>query len=389
MNAAAAIVRLFRLTARGLAVAGSFGAKPQAAPRPPVAWSRRSLVWFVASLFALYFAAFLLLDVVRPSIRDPEYGRRVASLRSRIAEHPGRPLVLVIGSSRVSMGLRPTAWEETRPNDPTRPDPLIFNMSLVGSGPVMELMCLRRVYADGFRPAAVVLEYWPPFLREDGPYFEPDRIDHARLSDADRPLIHEYFWSEHRNPTETEHEILLDRLRPLYRTRHRLLSQLLPRWQPWDKRLDMAWGNLDGWGWLAGIEEHYPAEPKMRALRVQHCEKIYRPQFQGFTIHPLADKALRETVNLARSNGAKVAFAYLPEATEFRSWIPPEVDRLARDHLARLRRELDVPLIDARRWLPDGYLVDGFHLSRIGAVEFTKRFGPAVAATFPDLGGGR
>jgi len=127
----------------------------------------------------------------------------------------------------------------------------------------------------------------------------------------------------------------------------------------------------------------------MRALRVRHCEKIYRPQFQGFSIHPLADKALRETVNLARSNGAKVAFAYLPEATEFRSWMPPEVDRLAQDHLARLRRELDVPLIDARRWLPDGYLVDGFHLSRVGAVEFTRKFGPAVAATFPDLGRGR
>ena len=29
--------------------------------------------------------------------------------------------------------------------------------------------------------------------------------------------------------------------------------------------------------------------------------------------------------------------------------------------------------------------LDGFHLSRQGAGEFSRRFGPAVAATFPDL----
>ena len=92
---------------------------------------------------------------------------------------------------------------------------------------------------------------------------------------------------------------------------------------------------------------------------------------------------------LARSHGAKVAFAYMPEATEFRGWMPDYVEGMAQEHLAGLRRELDVPLINAREWMADGYLVDGFHLSKIGAAEFTKRFGPAVSATFPDLGSGR
>ena len=74
-----------------------------------------------------------------------------------------------------------------------------------------------------------------------------------------------------------------------------------------------------------------------------------------------------------------------PEASEFRGWVPPAVEQMCRTHLAGLCRELDVPLIDGRLWLADGYLVDGFHLSRVGAAEFTRRFGPAVAATFPDL----
>ena len=71
------------------------------------------------------------------------------------------------------------------PRSRPRPDPLLFNLSLVGSGPVMELMALRRLYADGVRPDAVVFEYWPPFLREDGPYWEMDRIDPRRLYPTD------------------------------------------------------------------------------------------------------------------------------------------------------------------------------------------------------------
>jgi len=353
------------------------------ASRPPRGKARGTLAWFGVSLLALNAIAFLVIDASGSNLRDPEYGRRLTSLQQRMAEHAERPLVLVVGSSRASMGVRPAAWEETRPRTPH--DPLIFNMSLVGSGPLMELMCLRRVYADGLRPAAVVLEYWPPFLREDGPYYEPARIDHARLGAVDRPLVREY-WND---PKEVERLMRRDRLNPLFETRHRLLAQLLPRWQPWDKRMEMAWGGLDPWGWLSGLEDHFPPDPEMRSIRLRHCEKTYRTQFQNYTIHPMADRALRETVALARSHGAKVAFAYLPEASEFRSWMPAEVERLAQDHLARLRAELDVPLIDARHWMADGYLVDGFHLSRLGAAEFTKQFGPAVAATFPDLGSRR
>src|SRR5438128_2658811 len=127
--------------------------------------SRRSaravVVWSAVAFFGLTLGMGLATDSVWPQLRDPEYGRRLDRLHDRLAEYPNRPLVLVVGSSRTSMGLRPAAWEAVRPNG-TRPDPLLFNMSLVGSGPVMELMCLRRIYADGVRPEAVVIEVWPP-----------------------------------------------------------------------------------------------------------------------------------------------------------------------------------------------------------------------------------
>ena len=150
----------------------------------------------------------------------------------------------------------------------------------------------------------------------------------------------------------------------------------------------MGWANLDDWGWLSGLEEHYPPDPKMRKLRLKHCQPTYVAQFTNYRIDDVAMRALHESVALARSRGDKVAFVYFPEASEFRGWMPASVEREARERLASLQEELNVPLIDARVWMPDGYMVDGFHLSRIGAWEFTKRFGPAVAATFPDLARG-
>ncbi|MFO0797862.1 MAG: hypothetical protein U0804_10310 [Gemmataceae bacterium] len=350
-------------------------------PRPRRAESvfrrRRSaasaLLVGVVGVLVIHAAALVLMESAFPQLRDPEYGRRSTALRARLAENPGRPLVLVVGSSRTCMGLSPAAWEAARPGGAG--DPLLFNMGLVGGGPVIELMALRRAYADGFRPDVVVLEFWPPFLREDGPFHEPDRIDHARLFPGDEPLVQSYF----PKPEETEAKMRRDRFFLLYETRHRLLAQIAPRWQPWDRRLELAWGGLDGWGWLPGLDEH-PPRPDERLKRLAHCEPIYRGQFTGYAVHPLADRALRESVALARAKGSKVALAYLPEATEFRGWMPAEAEQRAQTYLAKLRDELHLPLIEARGWMPDELLVDGFHLSKHGAGEFTRKFGPAAAA---------
>jgi hypothetical protein len=359
--------------------------RPAAAATPPGRRSRRAaraaVAWSVAVFLGLTAAASVTMNVFAPQTRDPEYGRRIADLKNRIAENPGRPVVVMIGSSRTSMGFRPDAWEASRPHGP-RPDPLLFNLSLVGSGPVMELMALRRMYADGVRPDAVVFEYWPPFLREDGPYFEPDRIDLSRLYTTDREIVRGYF----EKPADTERKMLVNRLHPLYENRHRILAQVSPSFLPWDRRINVGWENMDGWGWLPGLDEH-PPRPDRRAGRVEHCRPIYQGQFVGYAVHPVADRALRESVAVARANGARVAFAFLPESSEFRGWYPPAAERLARDHLTKLTAELGVPLVDARLWMPDEFLVDGFHLSRVGAAGFTRKFGPALAETFPDLGG--
>ncbi len=342
--------------------------------------ARTAVGWFVLAFLGLNAFAFVMMDVARPELRDPEYGRRLTRLQARLAENPGRPLVVVIGSSRAAMGISPAAWEEVRPHA-SDTEPLLFNMSLVGSGPIMEQLCLRRLDTDGIKPDVVILEYWPAFLREDGPYWELGRIDANRYYRSDRPFIESFAT----DPAKIEREMLAARWNPIYENRFRWLCQSLPSWLPWTRRMDVTWVGIDKWGWLPGVDVSNLDGPISRQVRLDHCEKIYRAQFENLTIDPRADRALRESIALARANGSQVALTWLPESTEFRGWIPPAVEIACRKHLDELCRELDVPLIDARSMMPDEALADGFHLTRSGAMAFSRRFGPAVAATFPNL----
>jgi hypothetical protein len=331
----------------------------------------------VLTTLILHATAIVALDELQPGVRDPEYARRVHQLRARLAEHPGRPLVVVIGSSRAAMGVSPAEWEASRPNHSTTPDPLIFNMSLLGGGPVMQLMTLRRLYADGLQPEMVLFEYWPPYLHWEGNWAEPNRIAADRLYPLDRPLVRDYF----PNPALIERLMRSYRWNPFFAARNRLMVQLAPKWLPPDKRLDWTWDNVDGWGWKPGFD-YPPGLTEQRARQLATCRDTYQPLFQGFQFSPQADRAIREAVAEARAHGSRVGFVFLPESSEFRGWYPPRVEQLAQEHLARLSRELAVTVLNAREWMNDGLFVDGFHLSRIGAAGFTRQFGPAVAAVY-------
>lgn len=338
--------------------------------------ARTSLIALGIAFLALNATAMLVLDEIRPGVRDPEYARRVNDCRARVVENPGRPLVLVIGSSRAAMGVCPTAWETARS---AQSDPLLFNLSLIGSGPVQELMVARRAFADGLQPRVVLFEYWPPFLASEGDWSEPKRVPIDRLSPIDREVVRDYF----PDPDAVAARMRQSRWNPISAARQRLLAQLVPKWFVPEKRIDRAWQNVDDWGWKPGFD--LPPEPTdSRTAMLAACRAIYQPLLADYRIAPDADRALREAIALTRRNGADVGLLYLPESSEFRGWYSPGAERLARDHLAGLSRELAVPVIDARAWMADGFFADGFHLTRRGAAEFTRRLGPAAAAAFPE-----
>jgi hypothetical protein len=336
--------------------------------RFPRRTASRTVAAFAVAVLALNLGFLAVLDYGPPRLRDPEYGKRLAALKARVRENPGRPLVLVFGSSRTGMGVCPKAWE-TLGGDPHRP--MLFNMALAGSGPVMELMAVRRALADGIKPDAILIEYWPAFLREDGPYWEQARINLHRLRPADLPLVRDYF----DDPAKTEHEMLEARMLPWYRHRFALMNQFAASWLPGHCRADAMAVGLDGWGWLPG---RLPQPPEKHRDGIAAAGLYYKPLFENYEVSPVADRALRQAVAESRAAGAKVGLVYLPETDAFRALAPAWAAKVADDHLARLRAELDLPLIDGRRWAEDEYLPDGFHLTQPGAVAFTRKLGPAV-----------
>jgi hypothetical protein len=317
------------------------------------------------------------VELAWPRLRDPEYGRRAERLRARVAEHPHRPLVLVVGSSRTAMGVRPSAWEEARPGSPN--DPLLFNMATVGGGPIQELIAVQRVFDDGFRPAAVLIEYWPPVLRQDGEFGEAARADVRRFRRSDLPVVREYF----PDPSVVEREMRAARLNVLVENRTRLQAQVDPELLPRGGRVDVGWVGLDRWGWLPGMDPH-PDDAVARRKLTEHQRTHFASQLAGGSIHSDSDRALREAVAVARAHSARVRFVFLPESAEFQRRYPVELERAARAHLAGLSRELTVPVIDARDWMDERYLADGFHLSRVGAAAFTVRLGGAVAVSLSE-----
>jgi hypothetical protein len=331
----------------------------------------RMLATGVLCVVALNVGFAVLLDHGPQRLRDPEYGKRLSRLQDRVVENPDRPLVLVLGSSRTAMGLRPGVLED-------RSGPMLFNFSMAGSGPVMELMAFRRAIADGVKPAAVLIEYWPAFLREDSGYAEDARIDPARLRPRDIPLVREFF----RDPDGTERVMRRQRLNPWYEHRRSLLNQVAPRWLPTTQRTEAIWDKIDDWGWLPG---HDVVSDTQRESAFKGTIEYYGPLFQAYEVSPVADRALRQLIAEVRERGLPLALVYLPESTRFRTLMPPVAATLADTHLRGLCAELALPLIDMRTWAPDDKLPDGFHLMQDGAAEFTKKLAPKVAETFPQI----
>ena len=330
----------------------------------------RSLAAFFAALLATNLALVVALENAPPGWHDPEYGKRLSLLRARQGENPGRPFVVALGSSRVAIGLHPASLPETSSG------PRLFNMALVGSGPVMELMTFRRLLADGVRPDAVLVEYWPAFFHEAGIYHEAARFDGHRLRPCDGRTVRDEF----PDATRRLREWHLARLNPLGTHRRNAWNQFLPGGLPRAERIDGLWSRIDPWGRLADRDGVPDAERV--TLRDVHAA-YYGPLFAGYEVSGVADRALRLLLRECAEAGIPAALLMMPDAPAFAEWMPPEARSRAGEHERRLRAELGVPVTDARGWIDATQLPDRVHLLTPGAAEFTRRLHGELGHVFP------
>jgi hypothetical protein len=311
-----------------------------------------------------------------PDVCDPVYLHRRHLLEARLAEAPGRPLVLVLGSSRPACGLRPASLEAYRPRGTD--GPFVFNFAIPGAGPVRSLMVLRRLLADGVRPDWLLVEVWAPFMRQTGYTGEEKGLDDNELYWPDLPVVARLYHRWWDPLVRVVERAALPAV--YYRTNllHRHARFLLPKetWWTFEQGEDARWANLDARGWVS----HPGTRPTPEGWREAQArgEWVLRSSTDDFRISEVTDGAVRELLDLCRTRGIKVALFMMPEPSAVRAWYPAPLNAVFTGYLAGLRDRYGVHVIDARTWSPDEDFVDAFHLLPEGARTFSDRLGREV-----------
>jgi hypothetical protein len=345
--------------------------------------AKTTIAWGALFYLLSQLALNVYVDGWHPEQYDAEFAARLALLEARIAENPDAPLLLLVGSSRMTMNYLPEQLPPLYASDGRRALP--FNFAHMGAGPGMNLLEVRRLLARGIRPDWLVVEIMPPQLNDSR-----QRILHDVAAARELPLV-----IRHTNPVVALGIYARSRLSPCYKQRAYLMQRALPGWRSPEDKLEsetVVLGPLGGdYAWNA-VPHPDAKQVHDRTLATQQG---YVPPLQGdFKITDLSDGAMRELLQLCQRERIAVVLLLSPEGPTFQSWYCPNARRLVDDYSARLAAEHDLPLIDARNWLDEGDFVDSHHTTLEGAHRFTQRLGddlllPLVAGKLRQDSSGR
>lgn len=299
------------------------------------------------------------VETVKPEWRDPEFGHRLKRLQE--AEASGRPLVVVLGTSRTQNAIHPAAMGF--PDEPG--SPRVFNFGQSASPPLKVLLTLLRLLDAGVRPSAVVVEVLPVWLATNGSAEELFAEKAALLAAADLRHLAPYC----RDPDVLRSQWRAARVAPWYGQRFVLMSHWLPRWVPWAARVDFQWDTMDADGYTP-----FPyAEPtaEMRARATDHARQEYVHAFTGFRLGDASVRAFRELAARCRAESIPVAFFVPPVSAGFRQWFKPRAWTTGDAALACLAAELDVRLFPATEFTESEF-VDGHHMLPPTAAKYSR-----------------
>ncbi len=331
--------------------------------------TRACLLWSLAFFAVAQTGMLIATQSYWPHLRDPEFGYKLTLLRKLRTEEPDRPLLVLLGSSRTGQGLRPAALPQLRTSDGRTP--LVFNFSLVGSGPLAELVTLHRLLDAGIRPDWLAVEVLPALLGRTIDACGDAGAGVSRVGCNDLRLLCNYV----PNPGTLTHRWFNVQLWPWHAHRFSLMNHYASNWVPWRLRMD-HWKYLDRWGWSDIGVDTQPLVTVPAALELA-CSTYFN-ELQHFHMEPMQDRALHDLLALCRQEGIAPMLYLMPEGGIYRGWYASAAQACLDDYLPRLSRECNVPIVNARTWMPDKYFGDSHHLYRLGARLFTHRFGEEV-----------
>ena len=319
---------------------------------------RALLAWTAALLVTIQIAVSGYMECTHPEVYDPEYRDRLVVLKRCVAESPRDPLLLIVGSSRITTDVRPEVLGEMR--TPAGEKAVPFNFSHTGSGPLLNLTLLHRLERQGHVPRWVVLEMVPSLLGASGQSMA------ARVSLAgDLPLMSRYM------PRAKLYSwYAWERMNASWSHRHAYTRQCAPALLYLDATWDMM--PLGPLGGSARFERSNITVEEMSG-RVAGVKAEYFGGLQHLKVAEAPNRATREFIEFCGQRGIPVVLLLTPESSTFRGWYTEETQRVVRDYCDTLRNEYDVPIVDSREWLADDRFVDGHHLFVDAAAEFTTR----------------
>jgi len=331
---------------------------------------RTALLCGVAVFALLQVGLLAAIETCLPVLRDPFYVHKAARLRARVAA-PQRPYTIVmLGSSRTTFGLRGGEVEKSLEQTTGRPVAL-FNFGLTGAGPLLQLLALQRLRAEGVHPDLLLIEVLPPLFNAHRPGNEGTRLNPERL------------W-RHELTVVARHGATGRELRrawwsccalPWYAYRYAILSHVAPAVLSYQVRQDW-FRHVDGCGW---VDPPYRAPtPESRRRGATQARNEYTALLRDFRLGGAAPAALRELLEVCRQQGIPAALVWMPEGTEFRVLYTPAARAQIDAFLADVTCTYGVPLIDAREWVADEDFIDSHHLLPAGAAKFSARLGREV-----------
>jgi hypothetical protein len=324
-------------------------------------------VWGVALVAIVNIALAAAVETVLPKLRDPEYGYRVPHLKAHQQAHPDRPLVLMLGTSRVQNAIDAAAMDF--PDQPG--SPLVFNFGQSASSPLRQWLILQQLEAEGVRPAAVVIEVFAPALcipgPEDAAYKREVAFDHdiPRLTYSDLSRMEPYT----DDLLTIRRHWAAQRLNAIQAQQPVILSHLAPEWQPWQMRVDHHWTMMDEFGFNA-----YPTldANENRPRRQAKVWNDYGVALQQVEVSKLTLRVHRDMVNHCRAQGISVAFMMTPESPLFRSWYSPHSQEVVAEYLRLLSDERHCPVFTPSAAYTEDDFADGHHMLGPSASRFSR-----------------
>lgn len=307
----------------------------------------RTLALSIPALALVAWAAWAAVGPATPDAPDEEYAARLRILRAADTARGGRPLGVVIGTSRTTLGFQPELL-------PDGAGVYWVNGGRSAAGPVLNRVVLARLHRDGVRPAVVVLEVMPVFFA-----IESREFLLSQLAPRDLPLAS---WHTRRPLADATHVF---RLRVGGAVGNPPPTVEVPRPSAYLPR-----------GGFPHLSDAVSAG--QRARNAAAVRAVMEPALRAMTVSAAADRAFRATARSAAAAGARVVLLRAPEGPEFRALYDPAALAAFDAYLEGVSADLGTPVVDARSWLDADEFSDGHHATRTGAAKFTRRLAAEV-----------